>query len=168
MSARYDESARSASHGPLPALCCDPEKGGSRFCEPTLNISWRSKQLRRLKMLQNENIASIRAPRLIPVWHDEHPRRAGPVDDDSQSDTPRHPQPKTGAVGRGADRSRAAAADIPLFFWDGVHPSSGLARDRRGLHSDPKDDAVAVGGSGSGVMAIIVARKEDGLRGRTP
>ncbi len=69
-------------------------------------------------MLQNENIASIRAPRLIPVWHDEHPRRAGSVDDDSQSDTPRHPQPKTGAVGRGADRSRAAA-DIPLFFGTG-------------------------------------------------
>ncbi|MBG0796305.1 hypothetical protein IYX23_01155 [Methylocystis sp. L43] len=55
-----------------------------------------------------------------------------------------------------------------LYFLGRVHPSSGLARDSRGLHSDPKDDAVAVGGSGFGVMAIIVARKEDGLRGRTP
>lgn len=44
-----------------------------------------------------------------------------------------------------------------LYFWDGAHPSSGLARDSIGLHSDPKDDVVAVGGSGFGVMAIIVA-----------
>ena len=44
-----------------------------------------------------------------------------------------------------------------LYFWDGAHPVSGLARDRVGLHSDPNDDVVAIGGSGFGVMAIIVA-----------
>ncbi|MGC1860986.1 MAG: glucoamylase family protein [Methylocystis sp.] len=44
-----------------------------------------------------------------------------------------------------------------LYFWDGAHPMSGLARDRIGLLSDPEDHVVAVGGSGFGVMAIIVA-----------
>jgi hypothetical protein len=44
-----------------------------------------------------------------------------------------------------------------LYFWDGAHPVSGLARDRIGLLSDPKDDVVAIGGSGFGVIAIIVA-----------
>jgi hypothetical protein len=44
-----------------------------------------------------------------------------------------------------------------LYFWDGAHPASGLARDRVGLHSNPEDDVVAIGGTGFGVMAIIVA-----------
>lgn len=44
-----------------------------------------------------------------------------------------------------------------LYFWEGAHPASGLARDRIGLLADPKDDVVAIGGSGFGVMAIIVA-----------
>ena len=43
------------------------------------------------------------------------------------------------------------------YFWDFAHPHSGLARDR----SDPKSieglDTVVTGGSGFGVMAIIVA-----------
>jgi hypothetical protein len=43
------------------------------------------------------------------------------------------------------------------YFWGGVHPMSGLARDRVGRNDDPTDDAVAIGGSGFGVMAIIVA-----------
>jgi hypothetical protein len=43
------------------------------------------------------------------------------------------------------------------YFWDAAHPVSGLARDRVGLNDDPTDDAVAVGGSGFGAMAIVVA-----------
>jgi hypothetical protein len=43
------------------------------------------------------------------------------------------------------------------FFWEGAHPVSGLARDRTKTDADPDDDLVAIGGSGFGVMAIIVA-----------
>jgi hypothetical protein len=43
------------------------------------------------------------------------------------------------------------------FFWDGAHPVSGLAGDRRSIHADPADDLVATGASGFGIMAIIVA-----------
>ena len=43
------------------------------------------------------------------------------------------------------------------YFWEGAHPASGLARDRSGRLADPADDVVATGGSGFGVMAIIVA-----------
>jgi len=35
-SAPHDESARSTPHGPLPALCYAPEKGGGGYCEPML------------------------------------------------------------------------------------------------------------------------------------
>ena len=44
-----------------------------------------------------------------------------------------------------------------LYFWDGAHPVSGLARDNVGVLSDPENDIVAIGGSGFGAMAIIVA-----------
>jgi hypothetical protein len=44
-----------------------------------------------------------------------------------------------------------------LYFWDGAHPASGLARDRTQRFTDPADNAVAIGGSGFGFMAIIVA-----------
>jgi len=43
------------------------------------------------------------------------------------------------------------------YFWDFGHPVSGLARDRARGDDDPGDDVVAVGGSGFGVMAILVA-----------
>jgi hypothetical protein len=43
------------------------------------------------------------------------------------------------------------------YFWEGAHPASGLARDRSQRLVDPKDDAVAIGGSGFGLMAVIVA-----------
>lgn len=42
------------------------------------------------------------------------------------------------------------------YFWDAAHPLSGLIRDRANRFSDPKDEAIAIGGSGFGVMAIIV------------
>jgi len=44
-----------------------------------------------------------------------------------------------------------------LYFWEGGHPLSGLARDRVGRFTDPTDDKVAIGASGFAVMAIIVA-----------
>lgn len=43
------------------------------------------------------------------------------------------------------------------FFWDFGHPVSGLARDRARRDDDPGDDLIAVGGSGFGIMAIVVA-----------
>lgn len=43
------------------------------------------------------------------------------------------------------------------FFWEGAHPISGFAPDRCATRSGAVCDLVAVGGSGFGVMAIIVA-----------
>jgi len=43
------------------------------------------------------------------------------------------------------------------FFWDGAHPVSALAHDRCTTAANAVDDKVAIGGSGFGVMAIIVA-----------
>src|SRR5579862_4710507 len=43
------------------------------------------------------------------------------------------------------------------FFWDGAHPVSGLAPDRCLTRIQPADDKIAVGGSGFGIMAILVA-----------
>ena len=43
------------------------------------------------------------------------------------------------------------------FFWEGAHPDSGLAPDRIPVGSADRQDLVAIGGSGFGVMAIIVA-----------
>ncbi|SJZ53861.1 glucoamylase family protein [Consotaella salsifontis] len=45
------------------------------------------------------------------------------------------------------------------FFWEGAQPTSGLARDRcrNSVDPDPSDDLVAIGGSGFGVMALVVA-----------
>jgi hypothetical protein len=43
------------------------------------------------------------------------------------------------------------------FFWEAAHPVSGLAPDRCTTTADPPDDLVATGGSGFGVMALIVA-----------
>jgi hypothetical protein len=43
------------------------------------------------------------------------------------------------------------------FFWDGAHPLCGLAGDRRTTVAKPIDDLVATGGSGFGIMSILVA-----------
>ncbi|HEY4212945.1 MAG TPA: glucoamylase family protein [Steroidobacteraceae bacterium] len=43
------------------------------------------------------------------------------------------------------------------FFWEGAHPGSGLAPDRRTTRPAPVDDLVAIGGSGFAVMVLIVA-----------
>ena len=42
------------------------------------------------------------------------------------------------------------------FFWEGAHPSCGLARDRHKTSGSVNNDLVAIGGSGFAVMAIIV------------
>ena len=42
------------------------------------------------------------------------------------------------------------------YFWEGAHPISGLARDRQKTTGFPANDLVAIGGSGFGIMAIIV------------
>jgi hypothetical protein len=43
------------------------------------------------------------------------------------------------------------------YFWEGAHPVSGLARDRQKTTGASANDLVAIGGSGFGLMAIIVA-----------
>jgi hypothetical protein len=43
------------------------------------------------------------------------------------------------------------------FFWEGAHPTSALAADRRSVRGAPTDELVATGGSGFGIMALIVA-----------
>jgi hypothetical protein len=43
------------------------------------------------------------------------------------------------------------------FFWEGAHPVSALAYDRLSHTGLAKDDKVAIGGSGFGIMALIVA-----------
>jgi hypothetical protein len=43
------------------------------------------------------------------------------------------------------------------YFWDFAHPVSGLARERSNVRPDYGLEAVTTGGSGFGVMAILVA-----------
>ena len=43
------------------------------------------------------------------------------------------------------------------YFWDFAHPGSGMARDRSGHAAGGSSDLIAVGGTGFGVMAMIVA-----------
>jgi hypothetical protein len=43
------------------------------------------------------------------------------------------------------------------YFWDFAHPVSGLARERSNVMPNYGHEAVATGGSGFGVMAILVA-----------
>ena len=45
------------------------------------------------------------------------------------------------------------------YFWDGADAASGMALDRRTLvgSEDRADERVAIGGSGFGVMALVVA-----------
>jgi len=43
------------------------------------------------------------------------------------------------------------------YFWDYAHPVSGLARERSNTSFDYGDEVVTTGGSGFGLMAIIVA-----------
>ncbi len=51
----------------------------------------------------------------------------------------------------------AVARQTFRFFWEGAEPSSFMARDRTTQKADPPGDLVAVGGTGFGVMALVVA-----------
>jgi len=51
----------------------------------------------------------------------------------------------------------AVARQTFRFFWEGAEPASLMARDRTMTDQDPADDLVAVGGTGFGVMALVVA-----------
>jgi len=51
----------------------------------------------------------------------------------------------------------AVARQTFRFFWEGAEPASLMARDRTATDKDPPDDLVAVGGTGFGVMALVVA-----------
>src|SRR6201996_4134058 len=43
------------------------------------------------------------------------------------------------------------------YFWDFGHPVSGLARERSNVAYDYGNEVVTVGGSGFGIMSLIVA-----------
>src|ERR1700755_3075740 len=43
------------------------------------------------------------------------------------------------------------------YFWDFGHPVSGLARERSNVAYDYGNEVVTTGGSGFGIMAMIVA-----------
>lgn len=47
------------------------------------------------------------------------------------------------------------------YFWDFAHPVSGLARERSNETPYTSNDVVTIGGSGFGVMAIIVAAERN-------
>ncbi len=47
------------------------------------------------------------------------------------------------------------------YFWDFAHPVSGLARERSNITYDYGDEVVTIGGSGFGIMAIIVATERN-------
>jgi hypothetical protein len=80
----------------------------------------------------------------------------------------RNPRPRSRTARRGSPAALAALPDDELleavqrqtfrFFWEGAHPHSGLAPDRRSARGGGSDDElVTIGGSGFGVMALIVA-----------
>lgn len=43
------------------------------------------------------------------------------------------------------------------YFWDFAHPVSGMARERSNIAYDYGDEVVTTGGTGFGIMAVIVA-----------
>jgi hypothetical protein len=66
------------------------------------------------------------------------------------------------AAGRPRNLSDSALLDLVQrqtfrYFWDFAHPVSGLARERSNKSYDYGDEVVTIGGSGFGIMAIIVA-----------
>ena len=62
-------------------------------------------------------------------------------------------------IGKAADETLLETVQRQTFryFWDFAHPTSGLAYDRVDPGADGARGPIAVGGSGFGVMAIIVA-----------
>ncbi len=78
------------------------------------------------------------------------------------------PKAQTGMMDYAPNASALARlADDPLleavqrqtfrFFWEGAQPDSGMARDRIPVGPADREDLVVTGGTGFGVMALIVA-----------
>ncbi len=70
--------------------------------------------------------------------------------------------PTFNAAARPKNLSDSALLDLVQkqtfrYFWDFAHPVSGLARERSNKAYDYGDEVVTTGGSGFGIMAIIVA-----------
>ena len=67
--------------------------------------------------------------------------------------------PDSGALATLPDDELLEAVQRQTFryFWEGAHPASGLAPDRRTVRGPSPDDPVTIGGSGFGVMALLVA-----------
>jgi hypothetical protein len=70
--------------------------------------------------------------------------------------------PRKGIRARPADPGDDALLDLVQrqtfrYFWDFAHPVSGLARERSNVKFGYGSEVVTTGGSGFGVMAIIVA-----------
>jgi hypothetical protein len=73
-----------------------------------------------------------------------------------------------------AGRSRQSLSDSALldlvqkqtfkYFWDFADPVSGLARERSNVTPAYGNEVVTIGGSGFGVMAIIVATERHWIR----
>src|SRR5438034_3839104 len=66
------------------------------------------------------------------------------------------------AVQRSSNLSDSALLDLVQkqtfrYFWDFAHPVSGLARERSNVAYNYGNEVVTTGGSGFGVMAILVA-----------
>src|SRR5579862_614400 len=109
--------------------------------------------------------------RVLRRWHPEryrHRSRRRNVSKEAMLVSNVDPSASRSLTGnRTTPRALVALADEALleavqrqtfrFFWEGAHPASALALDRRPRSARGPDDPVAVGGSGFGLMALIVA-----------
>jgi hypothetical protein len=73
-----------------------------------------------------------------------------------------------GAITDRDDLDDAALLDLVQertlrYFWDFAHPASGLARERSNRFADYGPEVVTTGGSGFGVMALIVGSERQWL-----
>src|SRR5688500_13544680 len=69
---------------------------------------------------------------------------------------------QTSANSRPKNLSDSALLDLVQkqtfrYFWDFAHPVSGMARERSNKTKQYGDEVVAVGGTGFGIMSLIVA-----------
>jgi hypothetical protein len=69
------------------------------------------------------------------------------------------PSQRPAATGGGASEALLDLVQRQTFgyFWDFAHPESGMARDRGRSDGTAENDLLAVGGTGFGIMAMIVA-----------
>jgi hypothetical protein len=73
-----------------------------------------------------------------------------------------NPSTKQKAVTSKAQLSDSALLDLVQkqtfkYFWDFAHPVSGMARERSNTDAGYGHETIAVGGTGFGVMSVIVA-----------